>query len=78
MQVIWRLHLIIKIREELGATTITITHDMESTRQIAQDVAFLYDGKFIWSGEINEMQKTDNPYVQQFINGRTDGPIVAN
>jgi phospholipid/cholesterol/gamma-HCH transport system ATP-binding protein len=68
--------LIIKVRDELGATTITITHDMESARKIAKEVAFLYDGRILWSGDISEMDKAENPYLQQFINGRTHGPIT--
>ena len=67
--------LIIKIRDELGATTITITHDMQSARKIAKEVAFLYDGQIIWSGAINAMNSADNPYLQQFINGSTEGPV---
>ncbi|MDC0864939.1 ATP-binding cassette domain-containing protein [Rickettsiaceae bacterium] len=61
--------LIIKVRDELGATTITITHDMQSAKKIAQDIAFLHDGKIAWSGKINEMKNTDNPCFLQFING---------
>jgi phospholipid/cholesterol/gamma-HCH transport system ATP-binding protein len=68
--------LIIKVRDELGATTITITHDMESARKIAKEVAFLYDGRILWSGDISEMNNAENPYLQQFINGRTQGPIT--
>jgi len=69
--------LIIKIRDELGATTITITHDMQSARKIAKEVAFLYDGQIIWSGAINAMNSADNPYLQQFINGSTEGPVAV-
>ena len=69
--------LIIKIQDELGATTITITHDMQSARKIAKEVAFLYDGQIIWSGAINSMNSADNPYLQQFINGSTEGPVAV-
>ncbi len=69
--------LIIKIREELGATTITITHNMESARKIAKEVAFLYDGKILWAGSVNEMLKAKNLYLKQFINGSTQGPILV-
>ncbi|MDG1436580.1 MAG: ATP-binding cassette domain-containing protein [Rickettsiaceae bacterium] len=68
--------LIIKIREELGATTITITHDMESARKIAKEVAFLYDGKILWSDSINKMDKADNKYLQQFITGSAKGVVT--
>ena len=61
--------LIIKLREELGATTITITHDMQSARKIAKEVAFLQEGKIAWFGSIDEMENTDNPELRQFIGG---------
>lgn len=61
--------LIIKVRDELGATTITITHDMQSARKIGKEVAFLYDGTIVWSGKMAEIDKTDNPQLKQFISG---------
>ena len=67
--------LIIKVRNELGATTVTITHDMNSAYAIANDVALLHDGKIIWKGAKEEMKTADNPYLHQFINGLTKGPI---
>lgn len=63
--------LIIKIRDELKATTITITHDMNSVRRIAQNVAFLHQGKIAWHGTIDELATADNQYLQNFVNGRT-------
>ncbi len=67
--------LIIKCREELGATTLSITHDMHSARRIADNVAMLFEGKIIWHGSVKEMDKTKDEYVQQFIHGRAEGPI---
>jgi phospholipid/cholesterol/gamma-HCH transport system ATP-binding protein len=67
--------LIIRCSEELGATTITITHDMESARKIADNVAMIHKGKIIWHGTVEEMDKTDNEFVRQFINGEIEGPI---
>ncbi len=67
--------LIIKIQEELGATTITITHDMISAEKIAKEVAMIYQGKIKWYGSKDEMRNSDNPYLKQFINGLTTGPI---
>lgn len=69
--------LIIKVRDELGATTITITHDMQSVRKIAQEVAFLWEGKIIWHGKIDDLDESDNPRLQQFINGYTAIPEPA-
>lgn len=67
--------LIIESARGLGATTLTITHDMASARKIADRIAMLYEGKIIWSGTVKEMDKSDNPYLQQFISGRSQGPI---
>ena len=67
--------LIIKSSKSVGATTITITHDIASARKIADRIALLYQGKIIWQGTVKEMDSTDNPYVNQFINGRAEGPI---
>ena len=67
--------LIIESAKGLGATTLTITHDMASARKIADKIAMLYQGKIIWQGTVKEMDKTDNPYVIQFVNGCAQGPI---
>lgn len=67
--------LIIESAKGLGATTLTITHDMASARKIADRIAMLYQGKIIWSGTVKEMDKSDNPYLKQFINGSSQGPI---
>ncbi|AOZ69679.1 ABC transporter ATP-binding protein [Rhodobacter xanthinilyticus] len=69
--------LIREIVTEMGATAITITHDMTSVRAIADRVAMLYQGRIEWAGPITEMDATSNPYVQQFIHGRATGPIAA-
>lgn len=68
-------NLIVKCTKKLGATTITITHDMASARKIADKVAMIYQGKIIWCGTQDEMEDSGNPYVDQFIHGRSEGPI---
>ena len=67
--------LIVESVKGLGATALTITHDMASVRKIADRVAMLYKGEIIWQGTVKEMDETENPYVVQFINGRSQGPI---
>lgn len=67
--------LIIESVKGLGATALTITHDMASARKIADKIAMLYKGKLIWMGTVKEMDKTDNPYIRQFIDGSSKGPI---
>jgi phospholipid/cholesterol/gamma-HCH transport system ATP-binding protein len=69
--------LIVKCSKDLGATTLTITHDMASVRRIAHKVAMIYGGKIIWKGEIREIERSGNDYVDQFIHGRAEGPITA-
>ncbi|MFN3973074.1 MAG: ABC transporter ATP-binding protein [Gemmobacter sp.] len=67
--------LIREIVTEMGATAMTITHDMSSVRAIADTVAMLHGGVIRWTGPVAEMDATPDPYVQQFIHGRASGPI---
>lgn len=69
--------LIREIVTEMGATTITITHDMTSVRTIADQVAMLHGGLIQWTGPIKTLDTCDNPYVRQFVNGLPEGPIEA-
>jgi phospholipid/cholesterol/gamma-HCH transport system ATP-binding protein len=67
--------LIVKCVKELGATGLSITHDMKSARQIAHRIAMLHQGKIIWQGPVAEIDRDPNPFVDQFVNGRAEGPI---
>ena len=69
--------LIREIVVEMGATAMTITHDMSSVRAIADRVAMLHAGRIQWTGPVAEMDATPDPYVQQFIHGRAQGPIES-
>ena len=69
--------LIREIVVEMGATAMTITHDMSSVRAIADRVAMLHGGLIRWTGPVAEMDATPDPYVQQFIHGRAEGPIPS-
>jgi phospholipid/cholesterol/gamma-HCH transport system ATP-binding protein len=69
--------LIREIVTEMGATAMTITHDMSSVRAIADRVAMLHAGVIQWTGPVGEMDATPDPYVQQFIHGRAEGPIAS-
>lgn len=68
-------NLIVDCVRRLGATALSITHDMASARKIADHVAMLYQGKIIWHDRVDLIDSTDNPYVDQFIHGRAEGPI---
>jgi len=67
--------LIVKCVRELGATALSITHDMPSARKIADRIAMLYEGQIIWDGAVDEIDRSGNEYVDQFIHGRAEGPI---
>ncbi len=69
--------LIRGIVTEMGATAITITHDMSSVRAIADHVAMLHDGLVRWTGPVADMDAAPDPSLQQFIHGRAEGPIPA-
>lgn len=69
--------LIREIVTEMGATAITITHDMTSVRAIADQVAMLHDGKIRWVGPVSEIDNSGDDYLDQFIHGRAEGPIEA-
>jgi phospholipid/cholesterol/gamma-HCH transport system ATP-binding protein len=68
--------LIVSLVEDLGVTALTITHDMASARKIAHRVAMLYQGRIIWRGPRDRLYDSGNPYVDQFVQGRAEGPIT--
>jgi len=67
--------LIVKCVHDLGATAISITHDMASARKIGHRVGMLHEGKLIWQGPVSEIDRSGNAHVDQFIHGRAEGPI---
>lgn len=69
--------LIRELVSEMGATAVTITHDMTTVRTVADHVAMLHDGKVRWFGPIEDMDDATDPYLDQFIHGRATGPIAA-
>lgn len=68
--------LIVEQVKKLGATALSITHDMASARKIADHVAMIHEGRIIWHGSVKDLDHSNNPYVDQFIHGRADGPIT--
>ncbi len=67
--------LIVSCVKQQGITALSITHDMHSAKKIGDRIAMLYEGKLIWVGDAKEVEQADNPYVDQFVHGRADGPI---
>ena len=70
-------NLIVKSVKELGATALTITHDMDSARRIADRIAMIHDGRIVWAGDVAKLDDSGNDIVDQFIHGRVNGPMSA-
>lgn len=68
--------LIVDQVQDLGATALSITHDMASARKIADYIAMIYEGRIIWSGPVADLDHSGSEHVEQFINGRAEGPIT--
>jgi phospholipid/cholesterol/gamma-HCH transport system ATP-binding protein len=68
-------NLIVKITREVGASALSITHDLASARKIAHRIAMLHEGKILWQGPVGEIDHCREPHVDQFIHGRAEGPI---
>ena len=67
--------LILDLSKKLSITSIVVTHDMKSIFSIADRVAMLYEGRVLEVGTSDEIKRSQNPSVQQFISGSPDGPI---
>jgi len=70
--------LILRLKKELHVTSIVVTHDMESAYRIADRITFLYEGKAIFCGTVSELKASQNAVIQQFIHGRTEGPMILD
>jgi phospholipid/cholesterol/gamma-HCH transport system ATP-binding protein len=68
-------NLIVSTVKDLGVTALSITHDMVSARKISDHIAMHYKPKIVWTGPTSQIDASGNPYVDQFIHGRADGPI---
>ncbi len=69
--------LIVSCVRDLGATALTITHDMESARRIGDRIAMIYEGKIVWVGAVSEIDTSDNKFIDQFVHGRLEGPMAG-
>jgi len=67
--------LIVECVKDVGATALTITHDMSSVRKIADNVSMIYHGNMIWTGPKDKIDQSGSEYIDQFINGKAEGPI---
>jgi phospholipid/cholesterol/gamma-HCH transport system ATP-binding protein len=69
-------NLIVACVRKLGATALSITHDMASARKIADRIAMIHQGRIVWTGPAADIERSGNPFVDQFVHGRAEGPIV--
>jgi phospholipid/cholesterol/gamma-HCH transport system ATP-binding protein len=67
--------LIINVVGQLGATVVSITSDMSSLKVISNRVAMIHEGKIIWDGLTANVENSGNPYVDEFVHSRAEGPI---
>jgi phospholipid/cholesterol/gamma-HCH transport system ATP-binding protein len=67
--------LIVKCVSDLGATAVSITHDMASARKIGHRIGMLHEGRLIWQGPVADIDRSGDAHVDQFIHGRAEGPI---
>ncbi len=67
--------LIVACVKDKGVTALSITHDMASARKIGDRIAMLYEGRLIWVGNAKDVDRAENPFVDQFVHGRAEGPI---
>ncbi|MFC6200114.1 ABC transporter ATP-binding protein [Ponticaulis profundi] len=67
--------LIVEQTKTLGASSVSITHDMPSARKIGDEIAMIFEGKIIWRGPADTVDDSGNEYVDQFVHGRAHGPI---
>jgi len=67
--------LIIEQVRGLGCTAVTITHDLDSARTVGDEIAMLNDGVIVWRGPAADLDRSGNPYVEQFVSGAAEGPI---
>jgi phospholipid/cholesterol/gamma-HCH transport system ATP-binding protein len=70
-------NLIVEQVRRLGCTAVSITHDMASARKIGDEIAMLHEGRIVWRGPAAEIDRSGDPYVEQFVHGRAEGPITG-
>jgi len=68
--------LIVDVVKRLGATAVSITHDMASARRIGDQAAMIHKGRIVWSGDAKALGNTGNAMVDQFARGEREGPIA--
>lgn len=69
--------LICRLKNQLTITSVVVTHDMKSAYKVADRIAMLYEGEIIYNGTPEDVRRCGHPVIQQFVEGRAEGPIPA-
>ena len=69
-------HLIVRLRDQVGAASVVVSHDVRSLRRIADRAALLHRGRFLAAGPLDELDRSPDPAVQQFLSGSPEGPLT--
>ncbi len=71
------VNYILKLQQELKASSILVTHNLELVQKVSSRVILLYDSKIAWEGTSDDLFKTDNPFAKQFRSGNKEGPMTV-
>jgi phospholipid/cholesterol/gamma-HCH transport system ATP-binding protein len=69
------VRLIRSLNDSLGATSIIVTHDVQEALGVVDYVYFMAEGRIIARGTPREIRGSGEPFVRQFVNGASDGPV---
>lgn len=69
--------LIVEMVKDLGCAALSITHDIASAQKIGDECAMLYEGRIIWRGPAAQLRNSGDARVDQFVHGRSSGPIAS-
>ena len=59
--------LMLRLKKQLKLTSVVVTHDLDLMYKVADRVVFLYEGKVIYFGLVSELEKSDHPHIQEFL-----------
>jgi len=66
-------HLIRRLQERFGITSIVVSHDMQSAFHVGDQIAYLHEGRIYFQGTPDELKASSDPLIQDFLHGRSNG-----
>jgi phospholipid/cholesterol/gamma-HCH transport system ATP-binding protein len=70
-------NLILRLCEQVGVSTLIVSHDVQSLRRVSDRAVLLHGGVFLMTGKMQDLEASGNPAVQQFLSGSTEGPMTG-